>query len=318
MDVEKKKTRFELWAIAAILIFFGCAVIGWYGYREYRVRRLVRMLFSEKEPERRKAFDFLKKLGERGRELAREELRRTILADSVLVPAGPFLFGTSEDEARKIADNGNFDDIEKPIIMSEAPQKRVVLSSYRIQMHEVTCWQYHIYTEFSGAMFPDTGRNPDEESYDKPLVEVTWEDADSFCRWIGLRLPTEAEWEKAARGNDGRVWPWGNEFLPNHANIGGGGPEAINGYRDGDSPYGCADMCGNVWEWVSDYFSYDFHKNCPERNPEQKNETEEGRFVKGGSWLARPDTSRISFRMYLNPEGWNVVSQGFRCASDPE
>ncbi|TET35412.1 MAG: hypothetical protein E3J72_11110 [Planctomycetota bacterium] len=320
MDEREKKAGFPFLWIAAILAVFGCVILGCYVYRELRIRYFARMLFAEKTQERKRALEFLEGLGGRSTELVRKELRRSILADTARIPSGRFLLGTTGENAEKIFADGSFDEVEKPIIQSEAPQRKIFLRIYLIQKHEVTCWQYKVYTAFSKASYPVSEYNPESECFgNNPIAGVSWKDADAFCRWVRLRLPTEAEWEKAARGTDGRTWPWGNTFLPGHANLNGSGPVEVGSFpRGGDSPYGCSDMCGNVWEWVSDYYAADFRGEHSDRNPERRNPTPEGHIVKGGSWLARPATSRVAFRIYMNPQGWNIVSQGFRCAADPE
>jgi formylglycine-generating enzyme required for sulfatase activity len=161
----------------------------------------------------------------------------------VRVPAGPFLYGSSD--ADKMAEVG------------EKPQRTIDLPEYWIGRYPVTNGQYKRFVDATGRKPPKhwTGNKPPANKLDHPVVNINWVDAQAFCDWAGLALPSEEEWEKAARGTDGRVWPWGNEPPTHkHCNFGAnaGGTTPVGRYSPlGDSPYGCADMAGNVAEWTT-------------------------------------------------------------------
>ncbi len=220
------------------------------------------------------------------------------------IPAGEFIMGS---------DLG--DDDEKPI-------HKVTLDAYEIDRFEVTNAQFAAFAEATGYQTEaeKTGKSETWRTYaggkdDHPVVEVTWNDAEAYCRWAGKRLPTEAEWEKAARGADGREYPWGNEWEEGKANTfeaGVGDTEPVGSYPEGASPYGVMDMAGNVWEWVADWYEYDYYEKCSDRNP-QGPETGFYKILRGGSWYYDNSYARSAARLRFDPVS-SDSSWGFRCA----
>ena len=171
----------------------------------------------------------------------------------VYVPAGEFLMGSTDADLDAKAD--------------ENPQHKVTMDTFWIDRTEVAKDQYQKCVDAGKCAVPvcsGTGIS------DHPVVCVSWQDATNYCAWAGRRLPTEAEWEKAARGTDGRKYPWGNEApddkrLNYNANV--GKTSAVGSYPSGASPYGALDMAGNVWEWVADWYDQNYYTSSPAQNP---------------------------------------------------
>jgi len=194
----------------------------------------------------------------------------------VEIPAGTFLYGD--------------------------PPELKETSAYRIGKHPVTNAEYAAFVAATEHKPPRHWRSqiPPDKLADHPVVNVTWYDAMAYAEWAGGRLPTEEEWEKAARGTDGRVYPWGDEWDPEKCNTWESGPHKttpVGQYSlGGDSPYGCADMAGNVWEWTVSV-----------------SEWGDSRVVRGGSWGDGQWFARCAFRSrnitddYDNSLGFRVV-----------
>jgi len=215
----------------------------------------------------------------------------------VYVPAGAFTMGS---------DKGNSD---------ERPVHTVYLDAFYIDKTEVTNAQYRKCVEAGGCDTPVKTTYYDNADYTQhPVVYVSWNDADAYCRWAGKRLPTEAEWEKAARGTDGRTYPWGEGIDCDHAQYSkcGGGTMPVGSKPKGASPYGALDMVGNVWEWVADWYDPDYYSQSPERNPPGP-DSGEGRVLRGGSLHGNQRFTRCAYRVGGNPRH-RYFYVGFRCA----
>lgn len=179
-------------------------------------------------------------------------------AEMVLVPEGPFTMGITQEELLQIL---MLDQRENPIFVTETPTQDLTLESYFIDRYPVTNFQYRKFVDDTGHREPWLWDHPSWGKPMQPVVFVGWDDARAYADWAGKSLPTEAQWEKAGRGTDGRLWAWGHEFIPDGCNSREYGLERtseIGTFDKGVSPYGCYDMCGNVWEmcegkWVEDH-----------------------------------------------------------------
>ena len=230
---------------------------------------------------------------------------------TVPIPAGRFLMGSTEKQAVQAVERG----ASKGWMKREQPQHTVELSAYWIGKYPVTNVEYQ-------AFVRDAGREPpqrwDGDAYpegkgDHPVVYVSWEDATVYCRWLSektgkeYRLPTEAQWEKAARGDDGRIYPWGNDWDAARLNSAEGGrsdTSSVGQYSpDGDSPYGCADVAGNVWEWCADWFDKEAYERRAGDDVSEPKGPEEGttRVLRGGAFDFNGDLVRCAVRHWYLP-----------------
>jgi len=212
------------------------------------------------------------------------------------VPAGSFYMGSPEGVGEE----------------NEHPRHVVTLNAFWIDETEVTAWHYQTCI---AAGVCDVPPMDDYALSGKPVV-VTWSEAQTYCRWIGGRLPTEAEWEKAARGSDARTYPWGDEqpdcSRANHASLKGlcsDGPVDAGSYPDGASPYGALDMAGNVAEWVNDWYDPGYYAVSPEQNPQGPDSGQE-RVVRGEAWDDTFSAIRAAYRDACAPDDPAI---GFRC-----
>ncbi|MFO0707176.1 MAG: SUMF1/EgtB/PvdO family nonheme iron enzyme [Nitrospira sp.] len=237
-------------------------------------------------------------------------------APMVLIPAGPFLMGSNDG------------------LPNERPEHTVTVKAFYIDLFEVTAGRYEKYLE-SGKQTAPSGSGEDDGrvSEDRPVVGVTWKEADGYCRWAGKRLPTEAEWEKAARGTDGRRYPWGQmQPFVDIANynrglwvsdaitlvpVGSGveGMSVRHGLKEGGkSPYGLYHMAGNAAEWVNDWYDREYYQHASAADPAGPT-TGEKRVLRGGSWADLPTALRVTARFSAEPD-FEERTIGFRCAMD--
>jgi formylglycine-generating enzyme required for sulfatase activity len=215
----------------------------------------------------------------------------------VYVPEGEFILGGIEEE-------------------DEKPGKPVFLPGFLIDRYEVTNDQYAAFVEATGHRAPAfrQGENVPEGKGWHPVTGVSWGDANAYAAWTGKRLPTEMEWEKAARGVDGRRWPWGNKFdgvMCNSAEMGAKTTVAVWEHDGVASPYGCVNMAGNVWEWTADWYkaykgNYGYNQYAGEMF----------RVTRGGAFNADAKACRCSNRWRESPDFREDPTLGFRCAKD--
>jgi len=288
------------------------------------------------------------------------ELPPTILGkdgvEMVLVPAGEFVMGSAPEDIASLL--RRHPKANAAIVKDESPKHRVFLDAFYIDKYEVTnahfqqfvqATGYHTQAEREGggkirtgaktwAQVPDaTWRAPQGKGSSiagletHPVVQVSWHDAKAYCAWTGKRLPTEAEWEKAARGPDGRLYPWGNELDGRRANFcdrncpfewkdalvddGYRSTAPVGSYEAGKSPYGAYDMAGNVWEWTADWYAAQYYGRSPARNPQGPTAGTQV-VLRGGSWLYTAPDFRTTERAGV-PPGRSNENIGLRCVQAP-
>ena len=216
--------------------------------------------------------------------------------DMVKIPKGPFLYG--DEKTRVVIDYDYW--IDEFLVTNEKYRAFIEADGYENQQYwSDDGWKWR--TEKNIAR-PEYWSNETWNKPDHPVVGVSYYEAEAYANWAGKRLPTEQEWEKAARGEDGRQYPWGEEFDKTRCNSsqsGIGKTTPVIQYPNGVSPYGCYDIAGNVWEWCDDW--YDKKGGL--------------RVFRGGSWLNTPELLRVSFRYWTNPDNRGSVI-GFRLAQD--
>lgn len=225
--------------------------------------------------------------------------------EMVEIPEGPFTMGSDHNDP------------------DEAPPHPVYQSTFFIDLKEVTQSEYDRFVKMTNRDIPIVPvfeedisklRNPDY-----PVVGITWNDAFAYCRWAGKRLPTEAEWEKAARGEGRRLYPWGDDFHYTFSNIDGEEDGytylgLVGSFEAGRSPYGLYDATGNVAEWVADSYDPEYYQKTPYRDPPGP-EVSEFKIIRGGSWRETKSNARLTKR--FSAKMWRTDSTvGFRCARD--
>jgi formylglycine-generating enzyme required for sulfatase activity len=253
---------------------------------------------------------------------------------------------------------GSVADANNPVNSNEMPQHTVFLSAFWLDQTEVTNAMFTLFVTETGYQTEAEKENqsivfdPVTETWNSvpganwqhprgpdsdlsglethPVVQVSWNDANAYCAWAGRRLPTEAEWEKAARDNDGRIFPWGNDpvagnllnmadvtlntsFIDANINDGFQFTAPVGSYPDGASPYDALDLAGNVWEWVNDWYDAGYYAISPAENPGGP-DTGAEKVLRGGAWDNTGSGSAA--RNYVTPTARNM-NVGFRCAALP-
>lgn len=233
-------------------------------------------------------------------------------AGMVLIPAGEFVFGSSEADIDWVVKE--FFSESREWYLDETPAQKVYVEDYFIDIREVAVGEYGRFITAANRPPPKFFDDPRFNQPAQPVVGVAWEDARDYCEWAGKRLPSEAEWEKAARGGDARRYPWGNEPEPLKANMRGLADQyrytaPVGSFSDGRSPYGVRDLAGNVWEWVENwYLPYPGNAVANEMYGQTL------KVIRGGSWDANPDLARSAMRGKALPvRQQNTI--GFRCAA---
>jgi formylglycine-generating enzyme required for sulfatase activity len=225
----------------------------------------------------------------------------------VLVPAGEFVMGTND----RLPDEG--------------PEHKVTLPAFYIDKYEVTNLQYKQFIDATNRKSPENFRNRTfpQGKVDHPVTYVSWYDANEYCEWAGKRLPSEQEWEKAARSTDARIYPWGNDFAISRANTPQrwtvleteGDTTPVGAFPTGVSAYGTYDMSGNVWEWTASWY-----KPHPGNTRITENYGEKYKVLKGGSWwdctFYKCGISAPSYNRSFFLQSTKNKSFGFRCAKD--
>jgi len=235
-----------------------------------------------------------------------------------LVPAGDFLMGTSDVEMERY--RNQFPLRQNNRFANERPQHLVYLDAFYIDKFEVTNEQYQEFIAATGYSADSYLNRAPYNLPELPAIILNWEDAFAYTQWAEKRLPTEAEWEKAARGTDARIWPWGNEWAASKLNANDGTGEKdghaqtapVGQYPQGVSPYGVHDMASNIWEWVADWYAPNYYQISPRQNPKGP-PTGEYHVLRGGGWAENYDFTRCANRFGSNP---GSLLRGFRCAKD--
>jgi formylglycine-generating enzyme required for sulfatase activity len=246
----------------------------------------------------------------------------------VLIPSGEFTIGTNQiDEENHALALG----LNKPWFADESPERRMDTPDYYIDRFEVTNLQYFIFCQATDHKPPRywKGQKFPEGQDLLPVTEVNYFDANAYAKWADKRLPNELEWEKAARGRAGFIYPWGDDFLPDVANLSlsprakaGQGLKSVGSFPRGASPYGVHDMVGNAWEWVWEYYQPYPGNTFKSPDYEKKHIVVRGLSYMGVGHFNKKDflkvislKARASYREHLNPLA-RKTDVGFRCAKD--
>lgn len=231
-------------------------------------------------------------------------------SEMILIPEGEFIFGSSDADVDQLVKD--FFAGSRDWYLNEYPAQKVYMGAYYIDKFETTVAQYQKFIKATNRPAPKYSDNEKFNGPNQPAVGMSWKDARDYCEWAGKRLPNEAHWEKAARGTDGRRYPWGQEIDPSRANVRGKKDgfryaSEVGSFPQGQSPYGVMDMAGNVWEWMDNWY-------MPYPGNQHKNDAygKTMKVIRGGAWYANMDLARSTTRGQSPPERkHNTI--GFRC-----
>jgi len=261
--------------------------------------------------------------------------------DMTLIPGGSFLMGVDKavnTNTKKMTARQRLKyAVSKEAFHDEGPARMVILDPYYLDLYEVSNQKYGEFIKATGHPAPAYWDDHRRNKPGQPVSGVNWNDANAYCSWANKRLPTEAEWEKAARGPEGFKYPWGNELDPSKANFGRKNEftAKVDAFPEGKSPYGVYNMAGNVFEWVADWYDPNYYKNTKETvNPTGPKEgvflsssgtyvdriaTGKKRVIRGGSWYAPAESVTNTHRFWNDPMNNSYgVGLGFRCARSVE
>jgi len=237
------------------------------------------------------------------------------------VPAGRFTMGMTTEQIQEVWQQQDWDPQDREMMDDAQPAHEVALDGFWVGVTEVTNAQWAAFLRESGYVWEGPAVGGD----DLPVINVSWQDAEAFCNWYGLRLPTEAEWEYAARGSEGRFFPWGGELKPEDANYDPTGdreekPEEflqpVGAFPGGASWCGALNMAGNVSEWCSDVYAKDYYARSPEQNPTGPAEAGNQRCRRGGDWY-RLGMTCVSACRDAEDAATRSTLNGFRVARNP-
>ncbi len=292
--------------VGSIVFVFGSFILmmSLLFYESYKAKQMKALVLSIKTearpaPSSAPSLDYSMyktKIGDEGREMLQ-------------VPEGPFIMGSKDGDP------------------DEVPERQVFLKTFYLDKKEVSQEEYARFAKMTKRPLPKIEVFEDDQSKllqpEFAAMSMTWDEAVAYCKWAGKRLPTEAEWEKAGRGEGKRTFAWGDTFMNGRANANADGDE--DGYRylappgsfeTGRSPYGIYDMTGNVAEWVADSYDEHFYQKAPYRDPKGP-DTGDLKVVRGGSWRETEHNARLSKRFAA--KRWRTdITIGFRCASDSD
>jgi len=249
-------------------------------------------------------------------------LAEVVTIKEIQVLVGEYIMGSNVEEALTKCRTNRLQ-CSRSWFQDEEPPHPVYVDAFYIDTYEVTNARYAECVQESGCKLPENLGSSTHQVYyfdqtyaDYPVIYVSWSEAHAYCAWRGARLPTEAEWEKAARGTTGNLYPWGNNIDCSYANYGSciGDTTKIGSYENGRSAYGVYDMAGNVWEWVADWYGGTYYSSSPFSNPLGP-ASSEGHVLRGGPWNGSKNTVRSANRGRRDP---TITAEyiGFRCARD--